>query len=103
MKAIKTLNTIALCIPIFISLFAIFELGLLALALLSTMVTGLIQIILAFKYWQENTKNIFINIYFFIVALFFFFLCYSNESWIWYLPPVLCLYLSLLIYTYETK
>nr|WP_315157353.1 hypothetical protein [uncultured Flavobacterium sp.] len=103
MKTIKTLNTIALCIPIFISLFAIFERGLLALALLSTMVTGLIQIILAFKYWQENTKNIFINIYFFIVALFFFFLWFSTESWIWCLPPALCLYLSLLIYTHETK
>lgn len=73
MKAIKTLNTIALCIPIFISLFAIFESGLLALALLSTMVTGLIQMVLAFKYWQENPKNIFINIYFFIVAVFFSF------------------------------
>lgn len=103
MKAIKTLNTIALCIPIFISLFAIFERGLLALALFSTMVTGSIQIILAFKYWQKNPKNIFIKIYFFIVAVFFFFLCYSDGSWIWYLPPVLCLYLSLLIYTHEIK
>lgn len=103
MKAIKTLNTIALCIPIFISLFAIFERGLLALALLSTMVTGLIQTILAFKYCQKNPKNIFIKIYFFIVAVFFFFLWYSNESWIWYLPPFLCLYLSLIIYTNEIK
>jgi hypothetical protein len=103
MKAIKTLNTIALCIPIIISLFAIFESGLFALALLSTMVTGLIQIILAFKYWQENPKNIFIKIYFFIVAVFFFALCFTNESWIWYLPPAICLYLSILIYTNENK
>lgn len=103
MKAIKTLNTIALGIPIFISLFAIFESGLLTLALLSTMVTGLIQIILAFKYWQENPKNIFIKIYFFNATLFFFLLCFFNKSWIWYLPPALCLYLSILIYTNENK
>jgi hypothetical protein len=103
MKAIKTLNTIALCIPIFISLFAIFASEILALALFSTMVTGLIQMILAFKYWQENPKNIFIKIYFFIVAVFFFFLNYFNESWIWFLPPVLCLYLSIIFYTHEIK
>ncbi len=103
MKAIKTLNTIALCIPLFIALFAIFERGLLVLALLSTMVTGLIQIILAFKYWQENPKNVFIKIYFFIVTVFFFFLCFFDQGWIWYLPPMLCLYLSLLIYTNEIK
>jgi len=101
MKAIKNLNTIALSIPLFIAFFSIFERGLLALALLSTMVTGLIQVILAFKYWKENPKNVFIKIYFFIVSVFFFFLCFFDESWIWYLPPILCLYLSILIYTNE--
>lgn len=101
MKAIKVLNTIALGIPIFITLCGLFENGL--LALLSTMATGLIQIILAFKYWQEYPKNVFIKIYFFGVALFFLLLFFFNENWIWYLPPILCLYLSLLIYTYEIK
>lgn len=103
MKAIKNLNTIALSIPIFIALCAIFESSILALALLSTMATGIIQLILAFKYWQENPKDISIKVYFSIVTIFFFFLFFFNESWIWYLPPILCFYLSLIIYTNEIK
>lgn len=103
MKAIKNLNIIALSIPLFISLFALFENGLFVLALLSTMITGAIQILLAIKYWQEHPKNVLIKIYFLGVTLFFLLLYFYVTNWIWCLPPLLCIYLSVLIHTNEIK
>lgn len=103
MKAIKNLNIIALGIPLFISLFALFENGFLVLALLSTMITGAIQILLAIKYWQEHPKNVLIKIYFLGVTLFFLLLYLYSTFWIWCLPPFLCIYLSILIHTNEIK
>jgi hypothetical protein len=103
MKAIKNLNIIALSIPLFISLFALFEKGIFVLALLSTMITGAIQILLAIKYWQEHPKNVLIKIYFLGVTLFFFLLYFYATNWIWCLPPLLCIYLSFLIHTNEIK
>ncbi|WP_438965885.1 hypothetical protein [Flavobacterium sp.] len=97
---LKALNTIALFIPIFIGLLGLMAEGLFILAALSTMVTGLIQVVLGILYWIKFPKSISIKIYFLIVIIFFL-LLFSKiaDNWIWFLPPILCLYLSILVYS----
>jgi hypothetical protein len=73
MKNLKTLNTIALLIPICIGLLGFISEGFFMLAAVSTMATGFIQIVVGLFYWIKFPKSIFIKIYFFVVALFFFY------------------------------
>ena len=100
MKALKVLNTIALAIPISIALVSIIDQDLIFIALVSTMATGFIQVMAGIFFWQEYPKSIPIKVYFFFVATFFFLLITKiTDDWYWSLPPILCLYLSILIYT----
>ena len=57
MNNLQKLNTIAISTPFIIALFAIFETGFLLLALLSTMITGLLQIIIAFIILYQNINK----------------------------------------------
>lgn len=100
MKALKVLNTIALGIPISIGLFGFFDEVFIVYAFVSTMATGFIQVMAGFFYWSEYPKSKHIKIYFFFVAAFFFLLITNiTDDWHWFMPPLLCLYLSILIYT----
>ena len=101
---LKTLNTIALFIPILIGLLGFMAEDQFILAFLSTMVTGLIQVILGILFWIKFPKNIYIKIYFLIVIVFFL-LLFSKiaDDWLWFLPPILCLYLSILVYSLKEK
>ena len=100
MKALKALNTIALAIPLGFALLSIIDQDLLLTALVSTMATGFIQVMAAIFFWYEYPKSIYIKIYFFFVTIFFILLYAKIKGdWHWFLPPILCLYLSLLIYT----
>jgi hypothetical protein len=100
----KTLNSIALLIPIFIGLLGFMEESIFILALVSTMATGFIQIIVGILYWIESPKSINIKIYFFFVIVFFLLLFSGvGKEWIWFLPPTLCIYLSILIYSLKNE
>ena len=104
MKGLKVLNTIAIGIPISFALLSLINDSYLMTALVSTMATGFLQIVIGFIFWFEYPKNIAIKIYFAGVAFFFIssWLSYF-DSWIWFLPPVLCLFLSILIYTLSSE
>ncbi|NNT72438.1 hypothetical protein HKT18_09450 [Flavobacterium sp. IMCC34852] len=100
MKGLKVLNTIALAIPISFALLSIVDDGLLIAAVVSTMATGFIQLMASIYFWVEYPKSIHIKIYFFFVGTFFFLLFTKlTDDWYWVMPPILCLYLSVLIYT----
>ncbi len=111
MKTIKYLNTIAIGIPIFILLFGIISEGALMLSAISTILTGFIQLILGIILLFKFKEKIHYKIYFISVIIFF-------SLWIWsptinkvdyftytliYIPPILAIYLSILIYKTPNK
>jgi hypothetical protein len=100
MKGLKALNTIALAIPFLLGLIGIVDDSFFIYALVSTMATGFIQVMTGMFFWWEYPTSIHIKIYFLLVTLFFLLLFTKiTGDWYWYMPPILCLYLSLLIYT----
>ena len=107
----KILNTIAIGIPFFILLFGIIYEGAIILAAISTMITGLLQIIVGIFFWKNHKENIHIKIYFLLVASFFFLWYYNvNINYIdtltWpliFTPLVLCIYISSIIYSQKEK
>ena len=104
MKALKVLNTIALGIPFTFGLLSFINDGSLIIAAISTMATGFIQVIIAILYWKKYPKSLAIKIYFLLV-LFFFVALYLSlfSNWIWFLPPALCLFLSVMVYILSSK
>jgi hypothetical protein len=111
MKIIKNLNTLAIGIPIFILLFGIISKGALMLSVISTILTGFIQLILGIILLFKFKENIHYKIYFISVIILF-------SLWIWsptinkvdyftytliYIPPILAIYLSILIYKTPNK
>jgi uncharacterized membrane protein YhfC len=103
----KILNTISIGIPLFILLFGIIYEGALILAAISTMITGLLQIIVGIIFWKNHKENIHIKIYFLLVVTFFS-LWYYNvnvyyiDALTWpliFTPLVLCIHISIIIYS----
>lgn len=101
MKLLKILNTLAIAIPAIISLFGLLDEEILIVALASTTLTGLLQLIIGCAFWLKHPTNIHIKIYFAIVVLFFvlFYMLYTTYEFIFALPVLLCLYLSYIIYS----
>ena len=115
MKTIKYLNTIAIGTPIILASIGYFTNDLsgnyYGFALFSTILTGFIQLILGIILLFKFKENIHSKIYFIGVILFF-------SLWIWspsigkvdyftytliYIPPILAIYLSVLIYKTPNK
>lgn len=99
MKLLKILNTIAIGLPIILALLGLFDNGMFLYALLSTMATGFIQVVIGILFWIKETQNQFIIGYLIGVLLFFIGIHFTSITTLWILPPILCIYLSLIIYT----
>lgn len=110
MKAIKILNTIAIATPfVFLLMEVIYRDGGFAMfALLSTMFTGFVQVILGIFLMIRFPKNIHYKSYiiavvlYFLVGLMVVFSDSNNDGFIYIfyiIPPCLALYLSILIYS----
>lgn len=107
MKALKIFNTIAIAIPILIACFGFFDPSAFLLAIVSIILTGLIQTIVAAVFWFKNKGNRFIPLYFVISLLFFVFTFGVHKFDLddvftfpfWIAPTFLCIYLSLIVYT----
>ncbi|WP_395075316.1 hypothetical protein [Flavobacterium sp.] len=107
MKNINYLNYFAVGLPISILItYPLFKEGAIIFALLSTILTGLIQFILGIKMLIDEPKNKNLKTYIILVIVFFLtlFVTFSmqiNEI-IKYLlfafPPILAIYLSVIIY-----
>ncbi|MBE8727671.1 hypothetical protein [Flavobacterium hungaricum] len=104
MKTIKYINTFAVSLPFVILLsYPFIEEGALIFSLLSTMATGFLQVMIAFKMLYDGKCDSKIYIYFAGVTLFFI-LWYSfpNTNYtflIFSLPLILAIYLSILVYS----
>lgn len=107
MKTIKNLNSFAIGLPLAIIItYPIFKEGALFFALLSTMVTGFIQFCLGLWLLFLEPNNSKFQIY--LVAVFgFFTLWFINVQMDYFsiityilfsVPPILAIYLSILIY-----
>lgn len=109
MTTIKYLNTIAIGIPLILTILSIIDNGLIILAIYSTIITGVIQVLLGLIILIKEPRNKYIIIYF-LVVIAFFSLWYFNVKNIYSdlltftlfpIPLILAIYLSILIYKKE--
>jgi hypothetical protein len=111
MESLKLTNSIAIIIPLFLGVLGIIEPISLYFAAYSTMLTGLLQIIVGLIFWKKHKESIHIKIYFLLVVTFFSLWYYNvNINYIdgltWTLiftPLALCIYISAIIYSQKEK
>jgi hypothetical protein len=99
MKTIKNLNLVAIGTPITLALIGIFNNDFLIWALLSTMFTGGLQVLLAFVLLAYNYRNKHVFFYLLGVIVFFVSVAWVESTYLVIIPPFLCLYFTLIIYT----
>jgi choline-glycine betaine transporter len=106
MKTIKNLNLFAIALPIVLSTLFIIDINFLILGLVSTIATGFIQLGIGLKMLFDNPKNKNLQAYITAVALFFT-LCFVHSKTgyndyfgycLVFIPIVLAIYLTLIIY-----
>lgn len=111
MKILKLVNSIAIAIPIFFLLYGFIDETGFYLSAYSMIITGFLQLIIGLIFWLKFKNDLNIKIYFTLVLLFFS-LWYFNEN-IFYIdeltwplismPPILVVYLSIIIYKKSNK
>lgn len=98
MTANQQNNLLAIGIPITIGFFGIFSILALAIALLSTIITGILQITIAYNLLDQHYKNKHLQIYFFTCILFFSLWIFTTWEWIFLIPAILALYMTLIVH-----
>jgi len=99
MKILKIINTIAILLPLIIfGTYPIFKDDALFWSIYSTMLTGFLQVIIGLVIWIKDLKNTFIQLYLLGVIIFFIGVSITNSGIFWLMPPILCIYLSNIIY-----
>ena len=99
MKYLIRLNTIAILLPFLIAMFGFIDESIILIALLSTMLTGIIQVIIGIIYAFLFPKKLLIKVYLFLVAFFLIsWLVREQNNWIWILPPLLCAFLTVILH-----
>lgn len=111
MKDLKLANSIAIAIPLFFFLYGFIEETGFYTSVYSTIITGFLQLVIGGIFWIKFKDDLNIKIYF-TLALLFFSLWYFNEN-IFYIdaltwplistPPILAIYLSIIIYKKANK
>lgn len=110
MKIIKHLNTLAIGLPIILGLLSLINEKYIATAIISTILTGIIQVILGSLLLYYNPKNKCLQTYIVTTILFFLFWYYNVNiiytellTYILYpIPIILSIYLSFIIYKRKT-
>ncbi|MEO7976270.1 hypothetical protein [Flavobacterium sp.] len=106
MKSLNYLNYFFIGLPIFFCLIAIINIGFLSYAMLSTILTGIFQVVIGLKMLIDEPHNKSLQIYAASVALFFISLIvickmelydFLNYT-LFGIPPVIAIYLSVIIY-----
>lgn len=100
MKNIRGLNNFVVLVPVVLGLLGFIESSFWGIALLFTILTGFVQVVLAICYAADNPYNTHIYYYFIGVVIFFglWFILSLSEYIIW-MPPVLGLYLTGIFYS----
>lgn len=111
MKDIKLVNSIAIAIPLILLIYGFIDETGFYLSAYSMIITGFSQLIIGIIFWIKFKYDLNIKIYFTLVLLFFS-LWYFNENILyideltWPLiltPPILAIYLSIIIYKKANK
>lgn len=98
MKNILRLNFFAMGLPLTLCLLAIIDVNLIMFALLSTMITGGLQVLIALLLLLVNHRNIHLYIYLILTILFFsLWLVFDIEYWLFAIPPFLAVYLTYIV------
>ena len=106
MKFLVGLNFFAIGVPIVLALLSIKDGDFAAEALVSTMMTGALQVLIALILFVRNPDDKRLYIYFSITILFFILWLGLgiNDDWIFSLPPALALFLTyIVISTYRIQ
>ena len=100
MKNLRSFNNFVVIIPIVLGLLGFIESSFWGIALLSTIITGVAQVVFAICYAADNPNNTHIYIYFLGVVIFFIlWFILSLTEYIAWIPPVLALYLTAIFYS----
>lgn len=98
MKNIQKLNLFAISVPIFLLFLNIFFDGFYLFALVSLILTGLIQIVLSICVSNDFNKNPHLRAYFILVALFFILWFITYCVYLIILPIVLAFYFTYILH-----
>jgi len=98
MTARQVINLIGIGTPFLIAAFIVFDPGMFIVALLSTMVTGFIQISIGLSLLINHYKNRHLQVYFLFCILFFSLWYTTDWGWIWAMPPSLALYMTIILH-----
>lgn len=106
MKITYYVNLFAIGLPIILGLLGFIDKDFFLQALISTILTGCIQIIIGFSMFIQNPKNKYILIYLLGVILYFAVIIFNINSFNttivdiikFGLPPILAIYLTIIIY-----
>lgn len=102
MRTLKYTNGFALSLPLLLGLIGFVDNDFWFFALLSTMITGFLQVLVALLLLFWIPKNIHLYIYFFFTVLFFvLWLGFKIEDEVYILPPALAIYLTYILYNQE--
>lgn len=100
MKNLRGFNNFVVLVPIVLGLTGCLENSLWGFALLSTMITGFVQVVFAMCYAFDNPKDRHIYYYFAGVIVFFgLWFGRIDVLYICWMPPVLALYLTGIFYS----
>ncbi len=105
MRTVKTINFVGTAVPFLFVLMGIFSSGFFFLAILSTMFTGLCQIIAGVCFWIKFPSSNLIKIYLIGVTIFFvlWWIQGSEAKYIFAMPVILFFYLTWIIYNHKTR
>ncbi|WP_026704385.1 hypothetical protein [Flavobacterium soli] len=104
MNALQKINIIGLSIPLIVYLIGfIIREDLLILALLSTMITGLIQLVIGLKLLENYSKHPLLQLYFVVVVLFFILWFTTYWDFLWVLPVALAIYMTYILHLINPK
>lgn len=99
MKTLKYINVFALGLPFLLGLIGFADNDIWFWALLSTMITGFLQILVALLLLFWIPRSIHLYIYFFFTMLFFvLWIGFGIEYWLFVLPALLAFYLTFILY-----
>lgn len=98
MTLLQKINCFAIGLPLAIAALAVFEVGMLSFALLSTVITGFLQVSIALVLFINHYKNRHLQAYFLFCILFFSLWYATDWGWIWAMPPSLALYMTVIVH-----
>ncbi len=104
MNALQKINIIGLSIPFLVYLIGfIIREDLLILALLSTVITGLIQLVIGLKLLGNYSRHHLLQLYFVVVVLFFILWFTTYWDYLWVLPAALAIYMTCILQLINPK